>query len=77
MIVYINHPNKLFSIALPKVVDGNYVLRDEDSSGNDRMLVNVVAKDGKWTIAGNKKISILNGESPVNDVVLEEYKELI
>lgn len=65
MIVNLIKSKQLFSLTLPKKVQGQYWLTDIDRSGKARNLVRVEAINGRWFAKSNSFVSILDANNRV------------
>ena len=74
MIVYAIHQKKIFNTILPKNIDGNYTLKDENEDGKERTLLNIVSKDNHWVISTNKSVDLYENGVYKAEIVLEDYR---
>ena len=51
--------NTLYKLSLPRVVEGNYWLTDHKKK-NERKLINVEGKNGKWQLVNNPQTKIID-----------------
>lgn len=82
--------NTLYELSLPKTVEGNYWLTDQNGI-NEKKLINVEGREGKWQLVPNDKTNIIDlkfietddknheirvyqNNQPRKAIVLEEYK---
>ena len=72
MIVRLIKKSKMYNFSLPTKVAGNYWLKDDDRSGNNRNLINVEAEDGKWKIKSDFETKIMSGNQEIDSAYLKE-----
>ena len=77
MLVYVMHKQRLFSITLPLNIYGSYSVTDIDNNNNERMLINIVASEGKWIANSNKSVKIWKDGKMQSSVELENYQYLL
>ncbi len=77
MLVYIIHPQRLFSLTLPINIYGSYSVNDMDNNNKERMLINIVAENGKWVAHSNKHVKIWQDKKTVPSITLEDYQYLL
>ena len=51
--------NTLYKLSLPKNVEGNYWLTNHKEK-NEKKLINVEGKGGKWQLVANDQINVIN-----------------
>lgn len=72
MIINLIKANRMFSLALPKKIKGQYWMTDVDESGRTRQLIGIEAIDGEWVLKSNKNAAILAAdERSLKRVVLK------
>lgn len=59
MLVTLIGKNSVNKVMLPKIVDGSYWISDK-STQDEKKLVNIQGKDGKWQIISNNYFKIVN-----------------
>ena len=91
MLVVLIGEGKMHSVVLPKVPSGNYIVYDEyEDTDEDRQLLEIESKDGKWQITSDINAKIVNpnfinitraeinatnpSELFVNRIILDKYK---
>ncbi len=77
MLVYVMHKQRLFSITLPLNIYGSYSVTDIDNNDKERMLINIVASEGKWIANSNKSVKIWKDGKMQSSVELENYQYLL
>ena len=65
--------NRLYSYRLPDTVKNNYWITDIDSFENERNLINILAKDGKWVLKSNYETQVVSGDRTFDEVLLSDY----
>lgn len=67
----------MYRIALPQTPIGNYWITDENGD-NERKLVNIEGKDGKWQIVSNNHAKFVNSSCVKiykDDIIIDKSKE--
>ena len=72
MKIILQDKKKLLTTKLPKEINGNYWLTDNDKKN----IVNIEAIDNKWVLKNNEEIKILNNTSDINEQSLYETDEI-
>ena len=72
MKIILQDKKKLLTTKLPKEINGNYWLTDNDKKN----IVNIEAIDNKWVLKNNEEIKILNNTSDINKQSLYETDEI-
>ena len=70
MIVTLMGRNFMYNLSLPKIVVGNYWLKDKEGD-NGRRLINIEGVDGKWQIKNSNYLEVINPN------ILEREKSII
>ena len=66
---------QIYELELPSKILGNYSLDDKDSNGNQRTLIEIVAKNGKWEAICDLDIMFLTNDNKlIENIILESYK---
>ena len=65
--------NRLYSYRLPDTIKNNFWITDIDNYDNERNLINVLAKDGRWVLKSNYETQVVSGERSYDEVLLNEY----
>ncbi len=73
MIIRLIKKTKIYNFSLPNKIFGNYWIKDDDKSGNERNLINVEAVDGKWKIKSDFETKIMSGNKELEYAYLKEY----
>ncbi len=73
MLVSLIKKERIYSITLPLAVDGTYWVTDRDKNGNERKLVSIEDRDGKWVLRSNNDNKIIEEDRIINEVTLENY----
>lgn len=63
--------DKLYTFFLPVEISGNFSF--DKNIDEENKLINVEAKNGKWVMNSTSDVYILNGNTSVEEVVLEPY----
>ena len=63
MLITIIKKDKIENFTLPPMVHGNYWIKDVDSFGNERNLINVEGSSGKWLLKSNIDTQIFLNET--------------
>ena len=67
--------NEIKSFVLPPQIHGNYWIVDKTDDGKERNFVNIVATDDdKWEMLSNYEVSVYDGATYVNSVILSMNK---
>lgn len=69
MIVNLIKSEKMYTLALPEKVKGQYWLMDEDSNGVKRKLISIEAIEGKWVAKSNKHAKICRTDKGESETV--------
>ena len=59
MLVSLIKKERIYSITLPLAVDGTYWVTDRDKNGNERKLVSIEDRDGKWVLRSNNDNKVI------------------
>ena len=73
MLVSLIKKERIYSVSLPLNVDGTYWVSDRDKTGNERKLVSIEGKEGKWVLRSNNDNKIIEEDRIINEVVLTNY----
>lgn len=73
MLVSLIKKERIYSVSLPLNVDGTYWVSDRDKNGNERKLVSIEEKNGKWVLKSNNDNKIIEEDRIINEVVLTNY----
>ena len=73
MLVSLIKKERIYSVTLPLNVDGTYWVSDRDKNGNERKLVSIEEKDGKWVLKSNNDNKVIEEDRIINEVTLSNY----
>ncbi len=73
MLVSLIKKERIYSVTLPLVVDGTYWVSDRDKNGNERKLVSIEEKEGKWILKSNNDNKVIEEDRIINEVALTNY----
>ena len=66
--------NRIQGLILPETVIGNYWITDIDENGNERNLINIEARDGKWILVSNNNTFCVQNNTHLAYAELKEYR---
>ena len=70
MIVHVIESGKMFSLALPKKIRGQYWLFDTDKKGKVRPLIGVEAIGEQWVMKSNRQAKILDEKKKLQSEIM-------
>ena len=65
--------DRIYSVTLPLAITGSYWVTDLDKNGNERKLVGIEEKDGKWVLRSNQDNKIIEEDRLIEEVTLTDY----
>ena len=73
MLVSLIKKDRIYSLTLPLAINGSYWVSDLDRHGNERKLVGIEEKDGKWVLRSNQENKIIEEDRMIPEVTLQDY----
>ncbi len=73
MLVSLIKRDRIYSVTLPLSVTGSYWVSDLDKNGNERKLVGIEERDGKWVLKSNQENKIIEEDRLIEEVTLSDY----
>ena len=73
MLVSLIKKDRIYSVTLPLAITGSYWVSDLDKHGNERKLLGIEEKDGKWVLRSNQENKIIEEDRVLDEVVLSDY----
>ena len=66
--------NRIQGLILPDTIYGNYWITDEDENGNEKNLINIEARDGKWVLVSNNNCFCVQNNTHMAYLELKEHR---
>ena len=73
MLVSLIKKDKIYSVTLPLAVNGTYWVSDVDKNGNERNLISIEEREGKWVLKSNNDNKIIEEDRIIDEVLLQDY----
>ena len=73
MLVSLIKKDRIYSVTLPLAITGSYWVSDLDKNGNERKLVGIEERDGKWVLKSNQENKIIEEDKLIEEVTLTDY----
>ena len=64
-------------LVLPDTVVGNYLITDIDKNGNERNIINIEARDGKWVLVSNDNTFCVQNNARLTSCELVNYRFIL
>ena len=72
MIISLIKKDKIYNLALPATVYGDYWVSDKDPLGNERKLLNIAEINGEWQINSNHEAQLVKDNMVINYTIIKE-----
>ncbi len=73
MLVSLIKKDRIYSLTLPLAINGSYWVSDVDKHGNERKILGIEEKEGKWVLRSNQDNKVIEEDRIIDEVVLEDY----
>jgi len=73
MLVSLIKKDRIYPLTLPLAINGSYWVSDLDRHGNERKLVGIEEKNGKWVLRSNQENKVIEEDTMIEEVTLQDY----